>query len=90
MPGLDALAKRVAGVAQARTLPRFAARSLRASFARRAARGTGEPVVLFADTFNDFFRPQSGLAALEVLEAAGCRVEMPRARICCGRSYNFG
>jgi FAD/FMN-containing dehydrogenase/Fe-S oxidoreductase len=86
-PGLAALAKRIAGVAPERALPRFATRSLRASFARRAARGAGTPVVLFADTFNDFFRPQSGLAALELLEAAGCRVEMPRARLCCGRPY---
>jgi len=89
-PGLRALAKRFAGVAPERSLPRFAARSLRASFARRTARGAGargDAVMLFADTFNDFFRPQAGLAAADVLEAAGCRVEMPRERICCGRPY---
>jgi len=86
-PGLAALAKRIAGVAPERALPRFAARSLRASFTRRGARSAGDRVVLFADTFNDFFRPQSGLAAVELLEAAGCRVEMPRTRICCGRPY---
>jgi Fe-S oxidoreductase len=86
-PGLRALTKRFAGVAPERPLPRFAARSLRASFARRRARNGGDAVVLFADTFNDFFRPQAGLAAADVLEAAGCRVEMPRERICCGRPY---
>jgi len=86
-PGLRTLAKRIAGVAQQRSLPRFAPRSLRASFARRAGRGDGDRVVLFADTFNDFFRPQTGLAAVDLLEQAGCRVEMPRERICCGRPY---
>jgi len=87
-PGLRTLAKRIAGVAQERRLPRFAPRSLRASFARRPrTRGAGDAVLLFADTFNDFFRPQTGLAAVELLEQAGCRVEMPRERICCGRPY---
>ncbi len=84
-PGLRTLVKQVAGVAQERSLPRFAARSLRASFARRSAAADGKPVLLFADTFTDAFRPRAGLAAADVLEAAGCRVEMPRARICCGR-----
>ena len=55
--------------------------------AQRGSRSDGDPVVLFADTFNDFFRPAAGLAAAEVLEAAGCRVQMPRERICCGRPY---
>jgi len=86
-PGLRALAKAFAGVAPERALPRFAAQSLRSAIARRGSRSDGDRVVLFADTFNDFFRPQAGLAAAEVLEAAGCRVEMPRERICCGRPY---
>jgi len=86
-PGLRALAKAFAGVAAERALPRFAARSLRAELARRRSRSDGDPVVLFADTFNDFFRPAAGLAAVEVLDAAGCRVQLPRERICCGRPY---
>jgi len=86
-PGLRRLAKAFAGVAPERALPRFAARGLRAAMAQRGSRSDGDPVVLFADTFNDFFRPAAGLAAAEVLEAAGCRVQMPRERICCGRPY---
>ena len=40
--------------------------------------------VLFADTFTSYFNPEIGLAAAEVLEAAGVRVDLgPDA--CCGR-----
>ena len=41
-------------------------------------------VVLFNDTFMNYSYPQIGKAAVEVLEAAGCRVELANAR-CCGR-----
>jgi FAD/FMN-containing dehydrogenase/Fe-S oxidoreductase len=88
-PGLAALARRAAGVAPRRTLPRLAPRGFRAGWS--AGRGSGEPVLLFADTFNDYFRPQSARAAARVLEAAGCRVEVPGGRLCCGRPYyDFG
>jgi len=88
-PGLDALAKRVAGVAPQRRLPRFARRTFRAQF--RPAISKGDPVMLFADTFNNHFRPDTARAAAEVLEAAGCAVEVPREAICCGRPYyDFG
>ena len=40
--------------------------------------------MLFADTFTSYFNPEIGLAAAEVLEAAGVRVDLgPDA--CCGR-----
>ncbi len=100
-PGLAAIAKRLAGIAPQRRLPRLASRSFRAQFeglllARRdpeRARETrrGDPVLLFADTFNDYFRPATALAAVRVLESAGCRVDVPRERLCCGRPYyDFG
>jgi hypothetical protein len=49
--------------------------------------GPGEPVVLFDDTFNNHFRPQTAAAAQRVLEQAGCAVELPAKRVCCGRPY---
>jgi Fe-S oxidoreductase len=89
-PGFSALAKRVAGIAPERSMPRFAEVDFRAQFAARQLRD-GEPVVLWVDTFTNHFRPGTGIAAVEVLEAAGCRVEVPRARLCCGRPYyDFG
>jgi Fe-S oxidoreductase len=42
-------------------------------------------VVLFADTFTNFFEPQIPIAAVEVLERAGFRVIVPRDQLCCGR-----
>ena len=42
-------------------------------------------VVLFPDTFNNYFEPQVAIAAVEVLERAGFRVIVPRHHLCCGR-----
>jgi hypothetical protein len=78
------LVKSLAGVAPERELPRFAARTFRSQF---KANGKGEPVVLFDDTFNNHFRPETAAAAQEVLERAGCAVELPARRVCCGRPY---
>jgi Fe-S oxidoreductase len=48
-------------------------------------------VILWADTFNNHFTPETALAAVEVLERAGYRVEIPRKRVCCGRPlYDWG
>jgi Fe-S oxidoreductase len=81
---LGALGRPIAGLSAARKLPRLAAKSLRAQF---APQGEGERVILFDDTFNGYFRPATGLAAARVLAHAGCRVELPRAHLCCGRPY---
>jgi Fe-S oxidoreductase len=91
-PGLRSVAKALAGVAQERELPPFAAKTFRAWFAERPPRNAGaEPVVLWADTFNDHFMPETAQAATEVLEHAGYRVTVPHGHFCCGRPlYDFG
>jgi len=90
-PGLAAIAKRVAGVATQRSLPRFAVTPFKEQFERMNLGRGSDPVLLFADTFNNHFRPATAVAAVQVLEAAGCSVEVPRERICCGRPYfDFG
>jgi FAD/FMN-containing dehydrogenase/Fe-S oxidoreductase len=49
------------------------------------------PVLLWPDTFNNHFHPGTAKAAVEVLEAAGFRVIVPKANLCCGRPlYDFG
>jgi FAD/FMN-containing dehydrogenase/Fe-S oxidoreductase len=92
MPGLSSLMKMAAGIAAERDIPRFARRSFRAEFARRIGRIRGErEVLLWPDTFNNFFHPEVSMAAVEVLEQAGCKVRIPNRRLCCGRPlYDFG
>jgi Fe-S oxidoreductase len=54
---------------------------------------TKEPrtVILWADTFNNYFLPQTLVAGVEVLEAAGFEVIVPKKSMCCGRPlYDFG
>src|SRR5271157_2046877 len=48
-------------------------------------------VALFVTCLVDLFRPTVGFAAVKLLEAAGCTVEVPRAQTCCGQpAYNSG
>lgn len=48
-------------------------------------------VLLWPDTFNNYFHPETAIAAVEVLEAAGWNVRVPEANVCCGRPlYDFG
>src|SRR5215468_10133535 len=48
-------------------------------------------VGLFVTCLVDLFRPTIGFAAVKLLEAAGCTVEVPRAQTCCGQpAYNSG
>jgi FAD/FMN-containing dehydrogenase/Fe-S oxidoreductase len=91
-PLLRDAAKAALGVAPARRLPAFAPRSFKAWFRGRARRQTGGPrVLLWPDTFNNYFHPETAQAAVEVLEAAGFQVEVPAAALCCGRPlYDYG
>jgi FAD/FMN-containing dehydrogenase len=95
-PGLAPAAKRRLGLAVEREAPRFAHQTFRSWFeseqrARPAAGGDRTRVVLWPDTFTNFFEPDVGKAAVEVLDAAGFAVELPPAGLCCGRPlYDFG
>jgi FAD/FMN-containing dehydrogenase/Fe-S oxidoreductase len=83
--------KRLAGLARERPLPRFATETFRTWFERGDRRRAGPRVLLWPDTFTNYLRPAPGKAAVEVLEAAGYRVELPRAGLCCGRPlYDYG
>jgi Fe-S oxidoreductase len=87
------LAKWIANVAPSRTIPRFALASFQAMHARRAspAPASRPRVVLWPDTFNNYFHPETALAALDVLEAAGFAVDVPAEPVCCGRPlYDSG
>jgi Fe-S oxidoreductase len=91
-PLLGDAAKWLAGAAPQRRLPPFAHQSFQRWFRNhRSANPTGEPVVLWPDTFNNYFHPDTAIAAVEVLEAAGFRVQVPQTNMCCGRPlYDYG
>src|SRR5580700_11413058 len=56
-----------------------------------APSGAAPSVLLWPDTFNNYFHPNTAKAAVEVLEAAGFRVVVPKANLCCGRPlYDHG
>jgi L-lactate dehydrogenase complex protein LldE len=48
-------------------------------------------VALFVTCLVDLFRPTVGFAAVKLIEAARCRVEVPPGQTCCGQpAYNSG
>ncbi|MGA9900593.1 MAG: FAD-binding and (Fe-S)-binding domain-containing protein [Terriglobales bacterium] len=103
LPGLRDLAKLAARIPAQRRIPALAPQTFkdwwerREASPRRTAEG-GRPhasransVLLWADTFNNHFLPSTAKAAVEVLEAAGFDVSVPRAHLCCGRPlYDVG
>ncbi len=85
-PGRRAL--QALGVAPERSLPRLSSHTFSAWFARRTVphdAGAHGSVLLFHDTWTEFYSPEVGAAAVKVLEAAGYRVLIERRRACCGR-----
>jgi FAD/FMN-containing dehydrogenase/Fe-S oxidoreductase len=99
LPFLRDIAKLVAGVPKERAIPAFAPETFKTWFHRRRValrnrpqhNADAPPVLLWPDTFNNHFHPGTAKAAVEVLEAAGFRVIVPGANLCCGRPlYDFG
>ena len=92
--GLNRIAKSVLHLAEERQVPKFAEETFVTWVRKRA--GTNDvrgKVVLFADTFNNYFRSDTARAAWEVLNDAGFSIEVPQihGHLCCGRPlYDFG
>jgi FAD/FMN-containing dehydrogenase/Fe-S oxidoreductase len=91
-PGLRGIAKFIAGVSPQRTIPALAHNNFRNWFTeRKPANSEAPPVVLWPDTLNNYFHPETAIAAVEVLETAGFQVRLPAGNVCCGRPlYDFG
>jgi FAD/FMN-containing dehydrogenase/Fe-S oxidoreductase len=102
-PGFRHLLQKILGLAPQRQLPQLAAMSFRQWAQRHRSPIFGEDssvelapsearqVVLWVDTFNNYFHPETCRAALEVLEDAGFTVTCSRRPLCCGRPlYDFG
>jgi FAD/FMN-containing dehydrogenase/Fe-S oxidoreductase len=91
-PGLRSVVKAIVGIPQQRRLPPFERTTFKRWFGRRTPTNPdGPPVVLWADTWNNYFKAHTAKAAVEVLEHAGYNVIVPQATLCCGRPlYDFG
>jgi FAD/FMN-containing dehydrogenase/Fe-S oxidoreductase len=93
-PGLRQVAHSLTGISPKRRAPVFAKENFGRWFGRRprSENENQKPrVLLWPDTFNNYFRPETAIAAVEVLEAAGFRVTVPAGHVCCGRPlYDFG
>jgi len=102
LPGLRDLAKLAAGIPAQRRIPALAPQTFKEWWEKQHPCGDSRPrpssraeldnpVLLWADTFNNHFLPSTAKAAAEVLEAAGFDVLVPRNHLCCGRPlYDIG
>lgn len=89
------LMKKLAGIAPQREIPPFAKETFRKWHDGRQRRERGnesrEKVILWPDTFNNYFHPEIAIAATEALEELGFHVILPRQDLCCGRPlYEYG
>lgn len=75
------------GIAARRALPKLAQQTWRSWANRREARSSNRrgQVAIFADTFHDHFHVSAGKALINVLEALGYEVILPK-HPCCGRT----
>ena len=79
---------RLLGLATERALPRYTKNRFDLWFAGRESRKRYAPrgrVILWDDTFVRYHEPGIGIAAVQVLEAAGFEVTLLGKRKCCGR-----
>jgi len=87
MSAMEGAIKSALGVAKQRHLPRLAKRNFRSSFKSASS----ADVLLWPDTWNNYFQPHVLDAAAKVLTSAGMQVSVPNEHVCCGRPlYDFG
>jgi len=88
LPGIRQLALRLAGVDHRRSIPAFAPRTFHDWFnARPVVDSDAQPVLLWVDSFTNYFTPEVGQSAVRVLESAGFEVRIPENPLCCGLTW---
>ena len=96
LPGAARLSEKLLGLSAKRSLPTWRRDTFFSSSALPSFAPEDADVVLFADTFNNYFESENAVAALQVLQAAGYRVHVarpasldaqPNRPLCCGRTY---
>jgi Fe-S oxidoreductase len=86
LPGGNLVAHYLLGIHKERSLPAFTRATFPSWFSRHTPLGDGHrgTVLLFHDTFMDYYVPLVGIAATELLEKAGFQVELTDT-VCCAR-----
>jgi Fe-S oxidoreductase len=85
------LLQKALDLAPQRQMPRLATTSFQQWARKHRVPASGGSVILWADTFNNYYKPETSQAALEVLTHAGFSVTVPQKHLCCGRPlYDFG
>jgi FAD/FMN-containing dehydrogenase/Fe-S oxidoreductase len=92
LPGAPWLSERMLGFSARRPLPHWQGDYLREAAKEPLAAGNAaREVVLFVDTFTNYFAVENARAARRVLEAAGYRVHLNSGGgerpLCCGRTF---
>lgn len=85
--------KQLAGIDPRRQFPQLAERPLQLWWKARPERSdtNGTPVLLFPDTFTNYFEPLIAQHAVAALEALGHQVALPDSPVCCGLTmYSTG
>ncbi|MCM3878500.1 MAG: FAD-binding oxidoreductase [Vicinamibacterales bacterium] len=98
-PPARAAANALLHIQPQRKLPEFAGTTFRALVGARGlpapapsgAKAGAREVLLWADTFTNYFQPRVAEAAYDVITRAGFRVNVLQRHVCCGRPlYDFG
>jgi len=100
-PVTRGIANALLHIEPSRKLPEFATSTFRSRFRKASVgrdvgrdfsrAGAKGDVLLWADTFTNYFQPHIAEAADAVLTSAGFRVKVVERHVCCGRPlYDFG
>ncbi|WP_163510715.1 FAD-binding and (Fe-S)-binding domain-containing protein [Fodinicola acaciae] len=83
------VAKTLGGIAPERVVPKLAPKPfLRPTRRTRVAPPDGRPrVLLWPDTFTNYFDPSIAVSAVSVLHRLGYHVEVPDRPVCCGLTW---
>ncbi len=92
-PGLSSIAKWMAGMSSKREIPRFSLEPFKKWYFKteRSLKKDRQKVILWPDTFNNYFHSEVAKSAFKVLEHLGFNVVIPKVSLCCGRPlYDYG
>ena len=85
--GISPVAMSLAGVDARRSIPPFARKTFRSWFTSEHREVAGDPVLLFVDSFTNYFTPEVGIATVRVLQAAGYAPRLTAKQQCCGLTW---